>query len=240
MISSNIEQRSLLLTQQSQQSSESILCIGDSNTAITYFSNVPHLRWSYLVQQQLSIPVINIGKDGRSAADFLAGKQGTTKEELYIGESSWRDNNYRWAIICFGLNDVEYYNVIDFNTYTRELITGIKALGREPILMTNVWVDYPEHYSWNRNIEIDAYDDVKRNLATELDLHLIDVNARFRQEYQDNGIWDTRIRSGKIWDNSQDEGKTVESRWFNNIHYNITGNAIVADEIVKYFQAHIL
>lgn len=103
--------------------------------------------------------------------------------------------------------------------------------------MTNVYVPYPDHFSFDRNTQlIKPFDDIKRLIASDLKLHLIDVYSRFESEWVNNRVWDVRIRTNDIWDNSQDEGKTVGSGWFDNIHYNALGNQIVADEITKYFQ----
>ena len=55
----------------------------------------------------------------------------------------------------------------------------------------------------------------------------------FRSEV--NGIWDTRIRNTEVWDDSLDDIYGDDVSWFSNIHYNILGNEIVADEITNYF-----
>lgn len=215
-----------------------ICTVGDSNTDISFFGEpeptAPKKRWSYIIGQNLGMSVRNVAIGGATTEDFLQGGQ--------YGEWRWREPNAKYYIICFGLNDEKDYSTSIFEEKQRELIHQIQTHTRGiPILMTNVWVDYPEHYSYDRNTQkIKPYDDIKRSIASDLGLHLIDVYQRFKDEHDNNGVWDTRIRTTDVWDDSQDDGKTVDSGWFDNIHYNIQGNQIVADEITKYFQNNIL
>lgn len=211
-----------------------IVMLGDSNTIISYFGSVPDKKWSTIVGVNLNAEIVNFGEDGRTTADYLVNDKLT---QLLAYQA-------KYYIICFGLNDVKFINTTQFDADTRALISQIQnnTPAGIPILMTNVKVDYPNHYSTDRNnLEIKPFDDVKRAIATELGLHLIDVYNRFDQEIV-AGNWDHRIRTTSIWDASEDAGKTVGAPdyWFNNIHYNIEGNRIVADEITKYFQTNNL
>lgn len=226
-----------------KRSAFDMVCLGDSNTAISYFSNNQEDRWSHIIGTELNMSVKNLGLDGRRTSDYLlSGQSVADSEKYYFGEYEWRKFTAKYYVICFGLNDVSYYDTSTFEAYTRELIEVIRTEKQGiPILLTNVWLDYPDHYSRDRNTtSIKPYDDIKRNIANDLGIHLIDIYERFKNEYQQNGIWDTRIRTTEIWDDSQDEGKTVESGWYDNIHYNVLGNQIVADEITSYFQTNIL
>ncbi|MBW8348971.1 SGNH/GDSL hydrolase family protein [Bacillus sp. IITD106] len=218
----------------------SVILLGDSNTAISYFNETPTKKWANIIEKELNIKVTNFGIGGRSTSDFLtSGKREKTKGR-WVGEG-WKKADGDYYIICFGLNDSKYYNENTFEKYTRELITMIQnELKGIPILMTNVYVPYPDHFSFDRNKVIDSFDNIKRKLATELNLDIIDVHDRFKKEWKDNGIWDTRIRTSKIWGAAEDEGKTVDEGWFDNIHYNELGNKIVAEEIIKYFQENII
>jgi len=208
-----------------------IVLIGDSNTAIAYFKDVPELRWSSIIAEKLPADVINMGRDGRTTEYFLEGKK--LKELL--------GHHADYYIIALGLNDAKHISTAQFEKEQRRLVQEIREhTDGVPILMTNVHVDYPDHYSTDRNKkEIKPYDDRKRAIARDEGLHLIDVYERFRRENA-KGNWDTRIRTTEIWDDSRDKGKTAASKWFNNIHYNVEGNRIVADEIVDYFRAHRL
>jgi lysophospholipase L1-like esterase len=206
-----------------------IVLIGDSNTAIAYFKDVPELRWSSIIAQKLPADVINMGRDGRTTEYFLEAKK--LKELLA--------HNADYYIIALGLNDVKEISASQFEKDQRRLVQEIQDhTDGEPILMTNVHVDYPDHYSTDRNAkEIKPFDDRKRRIAEDEGLHLIDVYERFKRE-NEQGNWDTRIRTTEIWDDSEDKGKTARSKWFNNIHYNVEGNRVVADEVVDYFRAH--
>lgn len=212
-----------------------IVLLGDSNTAISFFGTVPEKRWGSIVSTNLGAKVVNMGVDGRSTFDFIRPDtfDGTDRKAMLIAYQA------KYYIICFGLNDEKYITTSQFDTDTRELINVIQTQTTGvPILMTNVKVDYPAHYSSDRNAtKIKPFDDVKRTIATELGLSLIDVYNRFDAEIT-AGNWDHRIRTTSIWDASQDADKTVGAPdyWWNNIHYNIEGNRIVADEITNYFQ----
>lgn len=212
-----------------------IVLLGDSNTSISYFGTVPEKRWGSIISTNLDAKVINMGRDGRSTFDFIRPDtfDDTDRKSMLIAY------NPRYYIICFGLNDQKYITTSQFDTDTRELINVIQTQTQAiPILMTNVKVDYPTHYSNDRNTsKIKPFDDVKRAIAAELGLHLIDVYNRFGTEIA-AGNWDHRIRTTSIWDASEDSGKTVGSPdyWWDNIHYNIEGNRIVGEEVTNYFQ----
>lgn len=210
-----------------------IVAIGDSNTEISYFGSIPEKRWTYIIGKNLSADVYNFGIGGRSTFDFLpvGGEVGKSRLDKIINFDA------KYYIICFGLNDEKYIDTVQFEEYQRELVNQIQTnTNGTPILMTNVWVDYPDHYSYDRNtLKIEPYDNVKRKIAKELGIHLIDVYQRFKYEYEVNGIWDTRIRNTEVWDDSLDDIYGDDVSWFSNIHYNILGNEIVADEITNYF-----
>lgn len=217
-----------------------IILLGDSNTQISYFEDVPEKRWAFIIGKELNANVYNYGLGGRAIADFLKSGKSIQPKDKWVGES-WKKQSADYHIIGFGLNDDEHYSPMEFEVYLREMVEIISNEKQSiPILMTNVHVPYPEYFSWDRNEVIDKFDDVKRKLAKELDLHLIDANERFKTEWEVNGVWDTRIRNTELWDSSQDDGKTVEEEWFDDIHLNELGNEIVADEAINYFQENYL
>lgn len=233
--------RDLTSTVQAEEVEEpNVVLIGDSNTEISYFKNAPSKRWSYKIQEELGVNVRNFGVGGRKTSDFLNSGKIDYPTQDWIGED-WKDEDADYFIISFGLNDISHYKPDEFEKYTREMLDIIeKETSGIPILMTNVHVPYPDHYSWNRNERIDLYDDVKREIAEELNIGLIDVNKRFKEEFEENDVWDTRIRTTEIWGDQEDKGKTIESGWFDDIHYNETGNDIVAEEVIKYFKENNL
>lgn len=215
---------------------QKIVLLGDSNTAISYFDKQPEKRWSSIIENNLNMEVVNLGKDGKDTKYFLSEEM----KDRIISE------NADLYIICLGLNDARWITPEEFKIDQRSLIEFIKNNTKGiPVLMTNVHVDYPKHFSFDRNQEILKYDNVKRDISKEMSVPLIDVYYRFKEE-NENGNWDTRIRTLTVWDNSQDKGKCVEFidsdtglKWFDNIHYNAEGNRIVADEIIKFLNEQL-
>jgi len=224
-----------IVTKEKEKENTKIVLLGDSNTAISYFENTSYKKWATIIEEELDATVVNLGEDGRRVSDFLDVGENVPPTEYWIGEN-WKKTKGDYYIITFGLNDKTYYGVEEFRIYTKEIVRKVEEeAGGIPILMTNVYVPYPDYYSQNRNESIDLFDNVKRELAEELEIHLIDVNKRLKKEWEENNLWDTRIRNTDVLDNSQDEGKTVEEGWFDNIHYNEKGNEIVAEEVISYF-----
>lgn len=213
-----------------------ITLLGDSNTAISYLQ--PDKRWDSIITKELSANVVNLGKDGVTTSYFLSE---VMRDKII-------SSNADYYIICLGINDKAQGTNEAFEANQRNLLKFIQENTKgKPILMTNVNVDYPKHYSYDRNQSaIKPLDETKRKIAAELKLPLIDVYKRFEEENK-KGNWDTRIRSVTVLDNSQDAGKTLDTmnpdtkeKWFDNIHYNAEGNRIVAEEIVKYFNSNNL
>lgn len=204
--------------------------MGDSNTIISYFKVFSKNRWSYIIGKKLGLKVAMLGRDGAKTKDRL------TYESVQLIKRI----NAKYYIICYGLNDKATCTVSEFEDHTKHLIKNIQRTKGIPILMTNLSTYYPPHlnreYVQTRELAIEG---AKRKISKELGIPLIDVFARFEKEAE-KGNWDTRIRNQQVFDNSQDEGKTIESGWFGDIHYNVEGNRIVADEIVKYFKENIL
>lgn len=214
------------------EKSPEIILLGDSNTLISYFGLFSNDKWSSLISKNLGMRVGNYGKDGSTAFDFLTSKR--LKRAI--------DKNARYYIICFGLNDEKTRNYFEFENDLLELISRIKTETKgTPILMTNLKIDYDGgRYNYDRNTEkIIPYNNIKKIVASKLDIHLIDLYARFEKEIQD-GHWDHRIRNVKVFDNSFDHLHEKGSKWFSNIHLNREGNRIVADEITNYFSNILL
>jgi lysophospholipase L1-like esterase len=201
-----------------------IVLLGDSNTIISYFAPFSNKRWSTIISKSLNKRIANLGKDGATTHDFL------NQEKL----NKIINLNAKYYIICFGINDEKQFTVDEFKDFTKKLINEIQnKTNGVPILMTNLYVDYPHHYSFNVDKLIVPFDEAKRELANEMNLHLIDAYKRFKTEAS-KGNWDIRIRD-KALNDKKDAGKTAESGWFDNIHYNANGNKILADEIKQYF-----
>src|SRR5690606_19307330 len=236
----------IFLAQAAGQNLNGILLLGDSNTAVNYLPE--NEKWSSLLSDSLGLPVFNKGVGGSAINHAL--------EPSYM--QTWKSLNAEYVIMYYGLNNG---GDPQFENYQRQLINEVLSTGATPILMTNLKVDYQGgHYSWNRNNDILENDNIKRALANELDIHIIDIYYVFEDSIN-NGNWDHRIRNKNncpnndnfsphanhnvqqnILNNSQDTYPnhiSMGAVWFTNIHYNFNGCKIVAKEITKYFRENI-
>lgn len=209
-----------------------LVLLGDSNTLISYFGLFSNKKWSSLVANELKMSVANFGRDGATTFEILNSNRFKRAVKL----------NAEYYLICFGLNDEKYRSVTQFQDDTLKMVDSIlsKTNGK-PILMTNLKVDFEGgHYKYDRNAQkIMPYDNVKRKIARELNIPLIDIYQRFDKEIK-KGMWDFQIRNTNVLDDSLDTFHVNDPNWFSNIHYNEKGNKLVADEVVKYFRRHIL
>lgn len=203
--------------------------LGDSNTLISYLN--AEQRWAALLEKRVGATVNNYGSSGKITKNFLSGTLLTT----------WQAGANDYYIICFGLNDNDVNNypgsptyemILDsFYIYTDSLINSVLSIGGIPILMADGAVDYPDHYTFDKNVGLTTFNTIKETIADSLGLMYIDQFTRFETEIN-SGNWDLRIRLDGTVDNSLDADHVADGvLWFQNIHYNANGCRIVADEI---------
>lgn len=106
------------------------------------------------------------------------------------------------------------------------------------ILETGIYVDYPAHYSFDRNQVLNPYWEVSRKIAREEGFPLVEYYEASKQETE-AGNWDLRIRNIRrkgppeqrfVLDASEDAGKEGNAQWFTDIHPNLEGIRIAARE----------
>src|SRR5690554_94629 len=222
-----------------------IVCLGSSSTAAIY---LPYeYRWSSILSDSLNVEVVNRGLSGGCTWDFLQEPR----------MSTWKADSGKYYIIAFGLNGETHGN---FRDNTLQLIYEVRSIGAVPILMTNQKVDYPTHHSWNRNPSIIAIDTIKRNIAIEQNVHLIDLWQRVENELN-SGNWDLYIRNHSQCPNNDNFSPhpnhnsnqhvinslqdnypnhiSLGAAWFTDSHPSAKGTKIFADEIIKYFRENI-
>lgn len=142
------------------------------------------------------------------------------------------------AIIRFGTNDQKRMKPPEYKEHLRKLVAVLKEdfPGVQIILETGIYVDYPKHYSSDRNKILNPYWQISRDLAKEDGYPLVEYYERVKQETA-AGNWDVRTRARKteemIMDNTQDAGHENDPVWFTNIHPNAEGVRLAADEEVK-------
>ena len=107
------------------------------------------------------------------------------------------------------------------------------------VLETDMWVDYPIHYLWDRNPRLaPLYEDI-RDLAAREGYPLVDIFANMEAEAQ-RGNWDLRKRfvpvEGHHWisDDSLDPFFGEDPAFFTHIHPNNRCLGLIADwEVAK-------
>lgn len=152
------------------------------------------------------------------------------------------------AIIRFGANDIKR---MDGAEYRGQLEKFIELLKKDfpriqIILETGMYVDYPAHYSSDRNKKLNPAWQVSRDIAAKDGYPLVDYYETVKVETA-AGNWDVRVRTKRkdkpagerfILDASQDAGKENDPKWFTDIHPNPKGVQMAVREEVKTLKAH--
>lgn len=206
-----------------------------SGTATAENGHHPEKRWTNKLEALLGMQVRNHSWNGAKTADFI----GTGEHIMADYLADWQRHRALYALIKLGLNETDT-GVFEANT--RTLIQMVRDRGATPILLTNIAVDYPDHYTTDRNVEIDTFDNVYRSLAIELGVGLVDVNAAAKAEIA-GGTWDHRVRADlKTLDDSLDDDQPEPwasdgepASWYTDIHLNEAGSVLYASEIADYF-----
>ncbi len=223
-----------------------ILMLGDCTLATTYLpaamKNETRLAEALAPRYPHdTISVVNEGLDGESAQDFMRRYDRTMR----------RIARPDYVIIRFGVQDRRRYGVVGFRHHLHLLCE--RLLEDIPnvriVLETGIYVDYPTHYEFDRNQVLQPLYDVVRELAQEHNFPLVDIYERMRRETE-HGNWDLRVRGYGVVDDEfpvlgagQDHLHADDVRWFTNIHPNVNGIAVIADEeaqVLARFWPHTL
>ena len=130
------------------------------------------------------------------------------------------------AFIRYGINDRKRDGVSG-------CIKNLKALcelieqhypGVTIIIETGIWVDYPEHYMWDRNSRLAPLYEAMRRFAAERSYPMVDVFSNMEMETR-RANWDLRVRGlpdreYTIIDDSFDQFFSDDPAFFTNIHPN--------------------
>ncbi len=218
-----------------------ILMLGDCTLATTYLPSAlknetrlaETLRASY---PHDTINVINEGLDGESVQDFLR-RYGRTLQRVPPPD---------YVIIRYGVQDRRRYGVVGFRDQLHTLCD--RLLEDSPdiriILETGIYVDYPDHYEFDRNLVLQPLYDVVRELGQQYGFPVVDIYKRMQRETE-QGNWDLRVRGYGIVDDEfpvlgagQDHLHIGDVRWFTNIHPNTNGIEVIVDEEARVFVQH--
>lgn len=133
------------------------------------------------------------------------------------------------AIIRFGTNDAKRMETDEYRRHLEKFIALLKEdfPGVQIVLETGVYLDYPAHYTSDRNKILDPFWQVSRDLAAAEGIPLADYYEAVKAVTA-AGDWDVRIRwqeRGKpvVIDASQDAGKENNPKWFTDVHPNPEG-----------------
>jgi len=209
---------------------------GGSSVATTYLPE--ETKHHVVLEKELSaaypgqeIKVSNLADNGEFIARYLLNG----KYEIHRADLTGLDV----AIIRFGTNDIkrmkrpEYRKQLDkFVALLQEDFPGVQI-----IMETGMYLDYPKHYSSDRNASLNPVWQASRDLAQEKGFPLVDFYEAAKEETA-AGNWDLRVRARAadgpfVLDASRDAGKENNPKWFTDIHPNPEGVRVAVREEVK-------
>ena len=213
-----------------------ILQLGDCTVACSYM--LPHQRGEVRLQEGLrqaynnpEIDVFNEGLDGEATEDFLRRYERTMQRYPHVD----------LFIIRYGVNDRKRYGIEPFRERLIELCDKLEQDYPHAnfILETGIFVDYPEHYAFDRNSKLEPVYRMITDLAHERDYTVVDIFGRMKHETL-QGNWDLRARGfGSVDEDEPVLGPALDHihghdvRWFTNIHPNHRGVKVIVDEEIK-------
>jgi lysophospholipase L1-like esterase len=218
-----------------------LLMIGDCTLATSYLP--PRYKNEQLLAERLRelypndrCELVNEGLDGESVGKFLKRYDRTLR----------RYEPPDYVLIRYGVNDRREYGVDGFRAALTELCERLRAdLPRARVLLeTGVYVDYPDHYEFDRNTVLQPIYQTIRELGQRYELPVVDVYERMKRETE-QGNWDLRVRGYGVVDEDipvlgagQDHLHEGDVRWWTNIHPNPSGIAVIADEEAQVLKRH--
>lgn len=169
----------------------------------------------------------NFGEAGVTAGGFVnSGRLDRLRGEL---------PRLRVAFLRFGIADRKHEGISKTIENLGRLCDRFEEAyeGVRIIIETDMWVDYPEHYLWDRNPRLTPLYEEMRRFAGERGYPIIDIFTQMAEETR-NGNWDLRVRGfpdpeHTILDDSLDEFFGDDPAFFTNIHPNARCLALIAE-----------
>lgn len=218
-----------------------LLMIGDCTLATSYLS--ARQKNERLLESRLrelypadGCSVTNEGLDGETIAQLFK------RYDRTLARNAPPD----YVLIRYGVNDRKAYGVDGFRARLIELCNRLRAdlPHARIVLETGIFVDYPDHYEFDRNTILQPIYDVIRMLGQEHGFPVVDIYERMRAETA-RGNWDLRVRGYGVVDEDipvlgagQDHLHVGDVRWWTNIHPNPHGIAVIADEEARVLRRH--
>lgn len=182
------------------------------------------LRWAFPGQPFV---IRKIADEGGSAGSFLKSNR---LEELFAALP-----RLDVAFIRFGVNDRKRDGIAGCIANLRELCQRLTDRYQRCtiVIETGMWVDYPEHYMWDRNSKLAPLYEAMRSMAESERYAVNDVFGKTRTETE-AGNWDLRVRGlpdaeHTILDDSFDGFFGEDPAFFTNIHPNSRCMGLIAD-----------
>jgi lysophospholipase L1-like esterase len=169
-----------------------IALIGDCTVSCDYLPPSNRPEGHLAVRLRRALPgqpylIRNVSLAGESAGGFLAsGKLRPLFDAL---------PSLDIAFVRFGINDRKRDGVPGCIENLRALCREVSKQypGVAVVIETGIWVDYPDHYMWDRNSKLAPLYEAMRRMAAEDGHRVVDVFAQMRRETE-NGNWDLRVR----------------------------------------------
>jgi hypothetical protein len=225
-------------TPQSGTLTNTIGFLGDSNTSQDPYVSDQTRRTAALVGADLGVTNGNYGSGGALTTDFLT----TTSM------NNWKAGNHKYYIIAFGLNEIgQSVSTAQFKTNTKNLITQVQSIGATPILLTMKHYDFTGgHHNFNRNVGIENYNTIYRQISSEDNIRIIDAYATFKTMNDAFNGGDTTTRSlygvnYPKWATDRNYELYVANPArpqsdYIEVHYNQYGAKVLAETIAAYFR----
>lgn len=223
-----------MISPASAQNLTRVALFGGSSSATTYLADAD--KHQSVLQRELiaaypgqAIEVFNFADNGEFIGRYLT--TGTYEKH----RESMQGKGLDLAILRFGINDSKRFKTDEF---AEQLKTFIKTLsadfpGVAVIIENGFYIDYPAHYSSDRNKALNPYWAVSKAVAEQLQLPFSDLYA-FSEKETKAGNWDLRIRSQSttaypkkkerfLFDASLDAEYGHDPKWFTDVHPNPNG-----------------
>ncbi len=195
---------------------EGIGLMRDGELCLTQFNLAIRLRRGFPGQPFV---IRNFGEAGVTAGQFLS--------RGYVEKIRDILPHLDIAFLRFGIADRKREGIEKTVENVRRLCRRLKEVfaGVTIIIETDMWVDYPQHYLFDRNPHLAPLYDKLRDLAASEGHRVVDIFAKMENETRE-GNWDLRCRIvpvegiAQIPDDSLDRLFGDDPAFFTDIHPN--------------------
>jgi len=179
----------------------------------------------------------NLSQEGGSAGSYMRDGK--------LDELSRTLGRLDIAFVRFGITDRKHDGISGGIRNLQKLCSRIAAHYPQAsvVIETGMWVNYPDHYMYDRNSKLAPLYEAMRTMAESEGYPVIDIFAKMRAETE-RGNWDLRVRGlpdpeHTIVDDSFDKFFADNPAFFTNIHPNSRCMGLIADweveELKKLF-----